>query len=203
MIDSYGLGNEPGFGPWMNDDVSRGGAEDYIRDVYFPQFIIPAERGIRSVDGDATVSGFEADGAEIQMRCIDQAKELGVRIDVETVHPYGDVGGGDYAAMALFDQVYRRDPSRPRLIGEIDHQQLPGATAVATDAQIAVLTGFAQTVAETYPDVEVIYFGTPDYFFSRRSPGGLLPNVTWSSWTFGQPEVSHAGQALAQVFQAG
>ena len=201
MLDSYGLGNEPGFGPWMDDDISRGGPRDYVRDDYFPNFIIPVSRGIRSVNGDANVSGFEADGAEIQLRCLDAAKDFGVRIDTESVHPYGDVGGGDYATMALFDEIYRRDPSRARLIGEIDHQQLPGAKAVATDAQIAALKGFAQSVAEKYPDIEVVYFGTPEYFFTRKSPGGLLANVTWSTWTFGQPEVSQPGASLAEVFQ--
>ena len=33
-------------------------------------------------------------------------------------------GGGDYATMALFDSVYKPDPSRPRLVGEIEDRIL-------------------------------------------------------------------------------
>ena len=131
LIDSYGLGNEPGFGPWMDDDISRDGNVDYIRDDYFPNFIVPVAKGIRAADPAAIVSGFEADSPEIQLRCLTAAEELSVKIDFETVHPYGDVGGGDYATMAKFNEVYKRDSSRPRFVGEIDHQQFPGAGPAA------------------------------------------------------------------------
>ena len=203
LIDSYGLGNEPGLAPWITDDISReGGTVDRIRETYFPEFVVPVVNGIRAVNPNAIITGFEADGPEIQLRCMTAAKELGIRIDVETVHPYGDVGGGDYATMAKFDEVYKRDLSRPRFVGEIDHQQFPGAGPAATDEQIGRLTDFARMIAGTYPDCRAIYFGTPEYFFTRVPAGELLPGITWSTWTIGEPEVSQSGRALSRVFTA-
>lgn len=216
LVGSYGLGNEPGDPAcsWMRDDVSRDGQRDGIRGQYFPDFIVPIVEGIRSVQRDAKITGFEADSAVIQQRCMQAAKDLGEEIDVQTVHPYGDVGGGDYATMALFASV--RDASKPWVIGEVDHQQFASAIArgadrgVASDEEIGLLAAFVREVQAKYADVQCIYFGTPEYFFTRKlvaDPLNLFPKgTTWSTWTYwpdgpnGKPEVSAAGRALAEVF---
>lgn len=214
MVDSYGIGNEPGDPslPWMQDDISRDGTRDGIRQQYFPEFVVPVVQGIRAANPNAIITGFEADSPTIQRRCMEAAKENGLRINVETVHPYGDVGGGDYATTSLFkmERHDRVDSHKPWLIGEIDHQQFTTAITrgdkrgVAIDDEIDRLANFARIVQRDYPDCGAIYFGTPEYFFTRTlvpNEMKLLPEgTTWSSWTYGEPVVSAAGKRLAAVF---
>ena len=55
-------------------------------------------------------------------------------------------------------------------------------------------------IAGTYPDCRAIYFGTPEYFFTRFPAGDLLPGITWSTWTSEEPEVSQPGRELSRLF---
>src|SRR5207253_2845719 len=68
FVDSYAIGNEPGdlhqtskASGAPQDDISRDGVWDYIREDYFPNFVIPVVKGIRAANPNAIVSAFDAD----------------------------------------------------------------------------------------------------------------------------------------------
>jgi hypothetical protein len=153
--------------------------------------------------------GCDADSVDIQDRYIALADALlpVVVCDRRRVHPYGDVGGGRYATMAGDSEnegfAQATDP-RPLDVGEIDHQQLQGATPIARPSDLEALLDFTRMIHAKYRTVGQIDYGTAEYFFTRvPSPPGIVPATTWSTWTFGpEPVVSDAGRQFTKLFHA-
>jgi hypothetical protein len=205
MIALYTFDNEPGALAQKYEGANPG--SDFMRDAYMPA-CAAFVRGIRRVVPDAVIGGCDADSVDIQNKYIALADaQLPVVIcDRRRVHPYGDVGGAGYATMAGNPEnegfAQATDP-RPLDVGEIDHQQLPGATSIARPSDLQALLDFTQMIRTKYPAVGEIDYGTAEYFFTRvPTPPGISPS-TWSTWTFGPaPIVSAAGLQLQQLFAA-
>jgi hypothetical protein len=206
MIALYSFDNEPGAIAQKYETVNPG--SDFMRDAFMPVCAAFA-RGIRRVVPDAVIGGCDADSVDIQNRYIAQANALlpFVVCDRRRIHPYGDVGGARYATMAGDDEndgfTKAVDP-RPLDVGEIDHQQLAGATGIARDSDLQALLDFTRMIHAKYRTVGQIDYGTAEYFFTRLpTPPGIVPASTWSTWTFGPaPVVSDAGRQFRQLFNA-
>ncbi len=206
MIALYSFDNEPGAIAQKYESANPG--SDFMQVAYMPA-CAAFVRGIRRVVPNAVIGGCDADSVDIQNRYIAQANALLplVVCDRRRVHPYGDVGGGRYATMAGDNEnegfAQAVDP-RPLDVGEIDHQQLPGATPIARPSDLQALLDFTRMIHAKYPTVGQIDYGTAEYFFTRvPSPPGIVPATTWSTWTFGPaPVVSDAGRQFTQLFQA-
>lgn len=133
VADSFSFGNEPG--PLADAYEAEHPGSDYMRDVYFPRYVIPFTRGIRRVKPDAWIGGCDADSADIQRKYISTANHLMLAASdlicsEEFIHSYGDTGGGNYATLTAFAAArdsLGESTRRPWGISEIDHQQLPSA----------------------------------------------------------------------------
>ena len=205
MIALYSFDNEPGAIAQTYEAANPG--SDFMQDAYMPA-CTAFVRGIRRVAPDAIIGGCDADSVDIQSRYIELADALlpVVVCDRRRVHPYGDVGGARYATMAGDDEndgfAQATDP-RPLDVGEIDHQQLPGATGIARPSDLQALLAFTRMIHAKYPTVGQIDYGTAEYFFTRLPASGIVPATTWSTWTFGpEPVVSDAGRQFTQLFHA-
>jgi hypothetical protein len=205
MIALYSFDNEPGTIAQKFEAENPG--SDFMSDAFMPA-CAAFVRGIRRVSSDAIIGGCDADSVDIQNRYIARADALLplVVCDRRRVHPYGDVGGGRYATMAGDDEnegFAQAVDTRPLDVGEIDHQQLHGATAIARSSDLQALLDFTQMIHAKHPTVGQIDYGTAEYFFTRvPSPPGIFPATTWSTWTFGPPVVSDAGQRFTELFRA-
>ena len=206
MIALYSFDNEPGAIAQKYEAANPG--SDFMKDAYMPAcagFV----RGIRRVAPNAVIGGCDADSVDIQDRYIALADALlpFVACDRRRVHPYGDVGGARYATMAGDSEnegfAQATDP-RPLDVGEIDHQQLQGATPIARPSDLEALLDFTRMIHAKYRTVGQIDYGTAEYFFTRvPSPPGIVPATTWSTWTFGpEPVVSDAGRQFTKLFHA-
>lgn len=201
MITDYSFGNEPGADAKKYEEVeipppSDGGSfshRDYMQDIYFPQLYLPFARGVRRANPTAWIYGCDADSTDIQKRFTD----LDISCNEEAIHPYGDVGGGDYATMGGkngkpgFMDV---KTSRPIGITEIDHQQLPSAKEKATIEELNTLLDFSR-MAVKFP-ITRLYYGSVEYFFEE---GKNSFNLACSSF-YTNPVVSKKGKEFAQFF---
>lgn len=221
MVESWSFGNEPGEPAQAYESDDGPTAErDYMRDVYMPQ-CVAFVRGVRSWDRAALISGCDADSDAIQKRYTDLIGAL--TCDEESVHPYGEVGGGDYATLERFKAVRSH---RPWGVSEIDHQQLGSALERRSDVMLdwlakgatentAVLQGqiarLRPTPAETMALVEVLrkvrrdyadctrfVVNMPDHLFERVKVGGL----EYCSFYTPTPVVSDGGRLFAAEFAA-
>lgn len=185
MIDSSGVDNEPGGAerPEMRmlDKAYNANGGDMIRDRFFPEIVVPFTNGVRRAQPRMTLVGPEADGDGVLDRICEldnalyRARPLLNCYDILSVHPYGDLIGGDYRTMKAFDAVLAKWKSRrPVRIGEIggDPQALYDWTVATT---------------KTHPDLEGIFYGDASYFFQ---PG---------SWPT-DPVLSAIGEKLKALF---
>lgn len=136
-FDSRSFGNEPGPLAQAYEAEHPGG--DYMREVYFPRYVTPFTKGVRRARPNAWIGGCDADSFEIQERYLHLANNadfapvkdfVGRPCDEGWVHPYGDVGGGDYATLKRFvesHQSFGIGRGRPWGISEVDHQQFLSA----------------------------------------------------------------------------
>jgi hypothetical protein len=204
MIALFSFDNEPGFLAQKYEAANPG--SDFMKDAYMPACVGFAS-GIRRVLADAVIGGCDADSADVQKKYIELADELlpFVVCDRRRVHPYGNVGGARYATMAGDDENegFATDDARPLDVGEIDHQQLEGATGIARPSDLQALLDFTRMIHSQYRSVGQIDFGTAEYFFTRLPIEGSVPAATWSSWTFGpEPVVSDVGKQFQQLFRS-
>jgi hypothetical protein len=204
-IDSIGIENEPGGfdNPIMRyKDIAYGGKEDTIRTRFFPESVIPFTEGVKDVQNhtfnlpdslqltesqqhlrnELKLVGCEADSADVLERCCQLEDELYRGrpslscYDVLSVHPYGDLIGGDYRTMEAFTKVLdKRKSRRPVRIGEI-----------GGDPQ--ALYDWTVTTTNKYPDIESIYYGTPEIFFEK----GMWPKT---------PIISDLGRKFSALFK--
>jgi hypothetical protein len=191
VFASVSAGNEPGFDPWMQKDIVNGdGSVDFIRDIYFPEFIVPFAKGVRRARPNAVIDAFDSDSADVHERCMTVANELleseGLNVcDRETYHPYGDVGGGDYATMARFKEVLGTGPSpRPHYASELDDQQFPGGAdndATRAANRPLLLIPDIEMIARDYPSCLGLMLGTVDYFFEFTQPPALVHSTFYTS----------------------
>lgn len=242
MIESYSYGNEPGADAQAYEgDAGPTAERDYMRDVYFPTMCLPFVRGIRRALPDAWIGGCDADSANIQGRYTEVADRMlhptfgnlpdGIEVpplqqvnicDEEYAHPYGEVGGGDYATLEAFKAVRSH---RPWGINEIDHQQLRSARDREMDAltralkdgvqlpeaslrgalarlrpthdETMALVDLLRKVGRNYSDCTRFMLNMPDYFFER---GKAANGIDCCSFYAPEPSVSDGGRAFAAAF---
>jgi hypothetical protein len=188
QCDSYGVENEPGGFDRAEmrvlDKAYVNGGSDTIADRFFPEIVLPFTEGVRRAWPQATLVGPEADSADVLSRCcalehaLYRSRPSLSGYDVLSVHPYGDLIGGDYRTMKAFDGVLKSWKSRrPVRIGEIG-----GDPQALYDWTVSMLA--------THPDLEGIFYLDPSYFFEAGS---------WPK----EPVVSAIGAKFRELFAIG